>query len=403
MSKPRLLVLASTWPAVPEDGTPSFVRDLALQEATEFDVSVLVPRVPGSLAVEQDGPLRVGRYRFFVKRWEDLADGAILENLRERRSRWLQLPFFVLGQLVATRRAVRTLRPDVIHVHWIVPQGIVARIVAPRVPKLLTSPGGDIYALDAAPMRAVKRWVLGNADHVTVMNRDMGRRAIELGTAPEDVEVLPMGTKIMLQPSPGKPVEHPSAAGPAPLRVFFIGRLVEKKGVHVLLDALRRLPSELSWDAAIGGDGPLRAELEAQAAELPVRFLGQLGRDELTAAFHAADIVVFPSVLSASGDQDGLPVALLDALAAGTTIIASALPGLDEAVVDGESGILVPSGDVDALAEAMQRVLGDASLRTELASNARLRAQDYSIESAGERYSALLLRILERRRGAQSP
>lgn len=395
MSRPRLLVLASTWPAVPEDGTPSFVRDLAVQEAARFDVLALVPSVPGSAASEQDGPLRVRRYRFFPKRWEDLADGAILENLRGRRSRWLQLPFFLLGQVLATRRVVRVFRPDVIHVHWIIPQGIVARLVAPRVPKLLTSPGGDIYALDSAPMRRVKRWVLGNADRVTVMNLDMMHRAVALGVPAEHAQVLPMGTRI------GTAVESRTAEPASPLddapRIFFIGRLVEKKGLHVLLEALRLLPAGVSWQAEVGGDGPLRSVLEQQSEGLPVTFLGQLDREKLTGAFRRSDVVVFPSVLSSSGDQDGLPVAILDAFAAGACIIVSDLPGLNEAVEDGASGLIVPPGDPRRLAEVLERVLEDGELRGRLRSGAIIRAKEYSLETAGERYSALLQIILDQR------
>lgn len=401
MSRSRLLVLASTWPAVPEDGTPSFVRDLAVQEAARFDVLALVPRVPGSAASEQDGPLRVRRYRFFPKRWEDLADGAILENLRERRSRWLQLPFFLLGQVLATRRAVRAFRPDIIHVHWIIPQGIVARLVAPGVPKLLTSPGGDIYALDSAPMRRVKRWVLGNADRVTVMNLDMMHRAVALGVPAEHAQVLPMGTRI------GTAFEDGSAARASSLddapRIFFIGRLVEKKGLHVLLEALRLIPAGVSWQAEIGGDGPLRAVLERQAEGMPVTFLGQLDRAALTSAFRRSDIVVFPSVLSASGDQDGLPVAILDAFAAGACVVVSDLPGLNEAVVEGSSGLIVTPDDPQRLAEVIRQLLEDGELRGRLRAGAIARASEYSLETAGERYSTLLRAILDERASSTNP
>ncbi|NUJ89291.1 glycosyltransferase [Plantibacter sp. MCCC 1A11337] len=399
MPKPRLLVLASTWPAVPEDGTPSFVRDLAIEEAEQFEVLALVPRVPGSAAEEQDGPILVRRYRFFPTRWEDLADGAILENLRARRTRWLQLPFFLLGQLVATRRAVRRFKPDVLHVHWIVPQGIIARVAAARVPKLLTSPGGDIYALDSAPMRRVKRWVLGNADRVTVMNRDMLARAVELGVPAEHARVLPMGTRLPAVDAraDSRPDIVPLPEGERPLRILFVGRLVEKKGLHVLLRALRGLPASPAWTLEVGGDGPLRGASEVQAEGLPVTFHGQLDRDALDAAFARADVVVFPSVLSASGDQDGLPVVILDAFAAGACIVVSDLPGLNEAVVDGVSGLIVPPDDEDRLTEVLGRLLADAPLRAHLRRGARERATEYSLETAGARYSAVLHEVLAER------
>ena len=87
------------------------------------------------------------RYRFFPRRWEDLADGAILENLRARPSRWLQVPSFFLAGALAVRRAVRDTAPDVVHVHWIIPQGLMALAGRAAVPWLVTTLGGDLYAL----------------------------------------------------------------------------------------------------------------------------------------------------------------------------------------------------------------------------------------------------------------
>jgi len=129
VSRPRLLVIASTFPVGAQDGTPAFVRDLALEASREFDTEVLVPRVPGGERHEAAGALSVRRFGYFPRRYEDLADGAILENLRARRVRWLQVPAFVLAEAFALRRAVRRHRPDVLHVHWMIPQGIAALVV----------------------------------------------------------------------------------------------------------------------------------------------------------------------------------------------------------------------------------------------------------------------------------
>ena len=123
--RPRLLVLASTFPAHHDDGTPAFVADLAVAQSAAFETVVVTPRVPESRARESWAGVDVRRYRFFPRRWEDLAAGAILENLRSRPSRWLQVPFLFLAGALAVRRAVREIAPDVVHVHWIIPQGVM--------------------------------------------------------------------------------------------------------------------------------------------------------------------------------------------------------------------------------------------------------------------------------------
>ena len=393
MSRPRLLVLASTFPAAPGDGTPGFVRDLAGVEATEFDTVVLVPRVPGAPRTElvddgKGGSWRIERFAYFPRRFEDLADGAIIENLRAKPARLLQVPCFLLFEALALRRLVRTHRPDVLHVHWIVPQGVVALLVARGVPWLVTTLGGDVYALRDPLSLRLKRAVLTRAAAVTTMNVDMRQRLLALGAPVDATLVLPMGADVDGVRATGAGVTR------SPGRVLFVGRLVEKKGLAFLLEALRSVPGD--WSLDVVGDGPLRPDLEARAAGLPVRFLGQATKDDLARAYAGCDVVVAPSVPAASGDQDGLPVALLEAMSAGCPVVASRIAGIDEAVVDGETGLLVPPGDAPALAAALIRLLGDPELRDRLGAAASARADEYSVATLGRRYTELLLRLAGR-------
>ncbi|MCL3837899.1 glycosyltransferase family 4 protein [Aeromicrobium sp. zg-Y1362] len=342
---------------------------------------VIAPRVPGSPAREEHDGLQVRRFRYFPRRWEDLADGAILENLRARPSRWLQVLPLLFFEFWAVRRAVREFRPDVIHAHWIIPQGFVAALAAPRVPRLLTTLGGDLYAFRRGPMRRVQGWVVRGSAAVTVMNEEMARIVTDLGAT--DVRVLPMGADLGA-------FRHHAARdrGQEPeLCLLFVGRMVEKKGLAVLLDALARTGPAVRL--TVVGDGPLRAELEQRAPD-GVVFAGQLGRSGLAAAYARADVVVAPSVEAASGDKDGLPVAMLEAMGSGCAVIASDLPGLNEAVVDGVSGLLTPSGDPAALAAAIDKLDQDRDLLRRLAHAAAERAENYSIEATGDRYVELI-------------
>jgi glycosyltransferase involved in cell wall biosynthesis len=382
--RPRLLVLASTFPANADDTAPAFVRDLAAYESNDFDTTVLVPAVPGGLARERIGSVEVRRFRFFPRRWEDLAAGAIIENVRQRKSRLLQVPTFLVAEVLAVRRLVRELKPDVLHVHWIIPQGIAAMLGARRTPMLITTLGGDLYAMKGPISRKVIAAVLRRCAAVTTMNEEMRQRLIDLGADPQRTYVLPMGADTArIQASAEGVVRVPG-------RLLFAARIVEKKGLAVLLDALPLLaalstaePTESTDGRPVGapvelhvvGDGPLREQLAERAVGLPVRFLGSLSREELAREYGAAVLVVFPSLPAASGDQDGLPVALLEAMAAGSAVIASDMPGLREAVVDGRSGVLVKPGDDEC-----------ARLRQ----GARGRAERYSVTSIGTRYLNLL-------------
>lgn len=386
----RLLVLASTFPARADDGTPAFVRDLAIAESTGFDTVVVVPAVPGAPRTEQIGNVRVVRFRYFFRRWEDLADGAIIENLRSRPSRLLQVvPFFVAEHLAA-RRWVRRHRPDVLHVHWIIPQGVAALPFLRRTPAVVTTLGGDLYALNGKLASMAKRAVVGRAAALTTMNQDMKARLEALGAAPHDVQVMPMGADLTAIRAGAAGVDK--IAG----RLLFVGRLVEKKGLAVLLQALRLLPADVPWSLTVVGDGPLRTALEADSRAQPVHFIGQLSRTELARQYGLSEVVVVPSVTAASGDQDGLPVALLEAMGAGCAVVASDLAGINTVVRPDRSGVLVPPGDAAALADALTALLSDPALRDRLGAGASEIADGLSVQVVGERYRALLDEVVDR-------
>jgi glycosyltransferase involved in cell wall biosynthesis len=219
------------------------------------------------------------------------------------------------------------------------------------------------------------------------MNADMRERAIALGADPDTTYVMPMGAQVAQFADAAAGRASRTVGGP--VRLLAVGRLVEKKGFHLLLEALVGIDPAL-WHLTIVGDGPERRGLEIAAASLPVSFVGQLTREALTRADAEADVAVFPSVRAASGDQDGLPVALLEAMASGCAVIVSDLPGLDEAVEPGVSGLSVPSGDVAALREALATIVGDAALRVSLGAGAAVRAQSFDVAAVADGYARVL-------------
>jgi len=397
--KPKLLVLASTFPGTPGDGTPAFVLDLAWQQAKAFDVTVLTPMTPGAAETETipspDGSTSVNvvRYRYFFKRWEDLAHGAILDNLKAKKNRLLQVPFLAHFLFYGIRRLVRELQPAAIHAHWVIPQGILATLAAPRVPLLVTTHGGDIYALNAAPLLRLKRWVFGRAAAISTVNSQMKSKLVEWGQPAAKISLLPMGVDTV---SVGKLAQQTAKI---PGQLLVVGRLVEKKGIEYLFEAMRLLQNRGSAAAGaklvVIGDGPIRADLEAKAAGLNVEFRGQRGRAEVLQAIAESEVMLIPSVTAANGDQEGLPVTLLEGGAGAICVIASRLPGIDEVIVDGESGLLVPQRDSAALADALELALADSELRTRLANGIAVSVKRFDINVIGAGYNEVLKGIAQ--------
>jgi glycosyltransferase involved in cell wall biosynthesis len=163
----------------------------------------------------------------------------------------------------------------------------------------------------------------------------------------------------------------------------------------VLLRALARPgPASVELRAVLAGDGPLRARLEGLAAELGiasrVEFLGQLGHGDVLRHLESGsyDMVVLPSALR-HGEKEGIPVALMEAMARSLPVIASDIGGVSELVGEG-AGLLVAPDDDEALAEAMCRLAADGALRAELAAKGRARvAADFAIDGVADRLAAL--------------
>jgi len=160
------------------------------------------------------------------------------------------------------------------------------------------------------------------------------------------------------------------------LRVMCIGKLHEVKGQTHLIEACRLLRRRgLDVHCHLIGDGPDRNALFAQASQGGladrVRFYGWRTRTEIVELLRRADVVAAASVPSKDGRREGIPVALMEAMACGVPVVASELSGIPELVRRGQSGLLVPPGDPVALADAIQRLHADRPLHRRLASGAR--------------------------------
>jgi glycosyltransferase involved in cell wall biosynthesis len=202
------------------------------------------------------------------------------------------------------------------------------------------------------------------------------------------VEVIPYTAA--LPPPPPSPPKRDTGGR----TVLFVGRLVERKGVAHLIEALTRLTSRSPVRLVIVGDGAERPRLVALAQRLGIAdrvvFRGKISDADLQQAYQAADLLVLPATLDARGDTEGLGVVLLEAMNYGVPVIASRIGGITDIVADGESGILVPPGEAAALAAAIDRVLGDAALARRLGEAGRARlAREFSWEAITKRWEAV--------------
>jgi glycosyltransferase involved in cell wall biosynthesis len=296
-------------------------------------------RLPADRRATLDGlPVEHPRYLFPPRMWRGVYGRCFRASVR-----------------AAFSRAVDEFHPDLVFTPWAYPDGWAAVELGhtARLPVVLQCHGSDVLMLDRYPRRrrattaAVRR-----ADAVIAVSRDIAGRLVELGAHPARVRVIYDGVDPTLF-HPGPQHIARAAVGFAdggPL-VLFVGNLVPVKGVDVLIDACARLPGVR---AALIGDGPLRSTLQRQVDRLGltgrVRLLGPRPLADLPEWYRAADVFVLPSY------SEGVPNVLLEAAACRTPYIASPVGGIPE-VADRELGRLVPPGDPERLARAIQNVL----------------------------------------------
>ena len=257
--------------------------------------------------------------------------------------------------------------------------------VAAKAARRLGVPYGfSVHAVDA---RKVSRAGLAerarDAACVIACNPDV---AGDLKRAGAPVQLMPHGVDLArFKPTPPPPAEV--------LTILAVGRLVEKKGFPVLVEAASRLLAP--FRLRIIGEGPMRGEIEAAIAARRlgdrVELAGPRTHDDLPGEYAAAHIVVVPSITDAKGDRDGLPNVVLEAMSSGRPVVASDVGAVSSAVVDGRTGVLVPAGDAEALAGALEFLADQPDMRERLGREARARVEaDFELNSCTARLRAFL-------------
>ena len=291
-------------------------------------------------------------------------------------------------------------RFDLLHAMYVARPGFIAVAVARylNLPSVISARGNDLdrTAFDPGKFSQIS-WSLQNASAVTAVTTDLVRKARTLAPGCQPVWIPNSVDAALFRPAPRDETLAASLGlGDAPI-IAFVGEARQKKGLTILLPAYARLCAHCEQPPAlllVGGvrkdDQPILDVFRRQNPTLDVRTVPNVAHDELPAYYGLADVLVIPSL------HDGMPNALLEGMACERAVIASNVGGMPDVLRNGENGILVPPGDVSALADAMLELSHNPDGRTRLGRAARATVEiDYTPAREVERNLQVYRKVMQ--------
>ncbi len=385
-SKPVILFNTHVYPRHKDDHVAPFMHDLAKVCLSFARVVVHCPHAPGLPLQEMIEGVEIRRFTYAKERNQTLAyRGDMHKQVKKSIGKAFLFYSFLRKWKKATKKLVRELDPDIVHAHWLIPGGYVTKKAFGKEPPLFISMHGtDVFLINK--MRIAQRLAkkaIHSAHNLHFVSEEL-RSIIERhygATGGRDF-VLPMvfGLERFSQPD-SKPRETK--------RILFVGRLMEVKGVDILIKAFSKflkIDSLSDYALDIVGDGPELDSLQRlsrqEQVEEKITFHGSKQKSEIAGFYRNADLFVLPSRTTALGEKEGLGLVVLEAMMSGVPVIGTNCGGIKETIEHGKTGIMVPENDVNALHLAMVDLIQDVGKREQFSHHAHAEvARKYSSES----------------------
>ncbi|MEM9080119.1 MAG: glycosyltransferase family 4 protein [Verrucomicrobiota bacterium] len=360
----RIGVVTSTYARSTDDPQVPWMREqIRRLKDSGLDIEVFAPAYKGLGSHHIDG-VKVNRFRYGLSQHENLTHDEGAPNKKKTLFfKAMVLSYLFFGTLNILWWCKKK-NIQVLHVHWPFPHGIWSLL--PKyllgVKILAMSHGAELcLARNSKPIRTVLGWLLKRAD-ICCANSSHTASEVKKFSGRDSV-ITPYGATVQAKQS------RPSADAEVPT-LLFCGRLIQRKGIDVLLRALPSVLEQKQVKVVITGEGDRKAEWQALTTKLgldnTVRFAGFVSDEELAELYETSDLYVHPAIFDDKGDTEGLGVVLIEALAHRKAVVASGVGGIIDVIIDGETGLLVPEKDEAALASAIIRVLEDPALAQRL-------------------------------------
>ena len=378
----KVLVIGSVYPRFHEDAEVPWLRtSIAHLKKAGLDIQVLAPAYKGLKSHEIDG-VKVNRFRYAPAKWEFLTheEGAPSKMANKPWLQLLAIPYIISGFFKCIK-ICRKFRPDIIHAHWPFPHAYIALGAAKlfKIPLVLNFHGAELLLIRKKKwVRPLLKFAIGQAQAVFANSSFTAGKIKALRNV--DVEWSPYGTTLEFGNRNSEFGMEPHPINNK-FRILFVGRHIERKGICYLIEAAKYLPRD-QFEIRIVGVGDLTDELKKLASEsatpnsAEIIFTGKLSPEALANEYKTANVFTLPAIVDSKGDTEGLGVVLIEAMELGLPIVASNVGGIPDVVIDGETGILVPEKDPEALANAYKRLAAEPGLIKQLLAGSQKRINE---------------------------
>lgn len=390
----KVAVITTSYPLFPGSTSGIFVARLLEAMPDKVAISVITPASRSGVSPSQHGKLRVLPVRYAPKTWQRLAHEPGGLPVALQGTPWLRTLIPLLVAALAVRTLWEARSHHLIHANWAF-NGCVAGVagVLTGRPVLTSLRGSDVSRARKAWLpRLTLRLTIALSRTIVAVSTDMAEWLRDaFPAAAQKIVVVENGVDASFFAAFNARRNRPPHAEPV---LVCAGSLIPRKGHDVLLRALAQCTG-YSWSLQLAGEGKERAELARLAGDLGladrIHFLGELPPDAMPAFLANADLFILPSF------SEGRSNALLEAMAAGLPVVASAIDGVTELVDDGRTGQVFPPGDDQALAAVLLPLLQDALTRSRLGAvaHAEICKRQLTWAGAAKKYVSLYRQLLK--------
>ncbi|OGM75739.1 hypothetical protein A2382_00610 [Candidatus Woesebacteria bacterium RIFOXYB1_FULL_38_16] len=397
----NICILTHTFPRNEKDVAAAFMKEFADGLCDNGHKVVVVTPFDSEFARKGD-KFKIILYKYI---WPDRLhcigySKTMDADISLRKKAYFLLPFMLFFGIIALWKAVKKEKIDLINVHWILPNGLIAMCVSilTGVPFVVTLPGTDAYLVYKNQIFAWVAKLIANRSSGIVSNSSVHlKRIMDLGIKKDklcDVISYPVDVSSLSPNKNGvKELKKKLKILKDEFVILAVGRLVYKKGFEFLIKAMPLILKEhKKVKLIIGGEGDLMNDLKRLVTKLQfedkVIFVGTIGRNEIGVFYNMADVLVAPSVYDKNGNVDGGPLVSAESMACGKPQILTEILGMADEMRDGVNGFIIKPENQDEIAKAVMKLIKSPKIQQEMGRNNRkLLTARLSTKSIGKRYT----------------